>query len=580
MYIFGVLITLLCLTYTNVYCKYLDGLDRSFDVTDNTIVNIKITITPEEYQQLLSIVQVSGSDVQNGKTKTLPDFDTKTASIYIEYNGEVDTYDDISFKTGGMYARCNDKVGFNIKIDDKFLGRKSIRLRPDAHDRSHLRQKVVVDILNRAGLPSIQSTFAKLTINDQFFGLYTLMDSIKPFMVRKLFNVKNKEAMVLYQCKYDGMNFKVGSSSYCINANTDNETDEGAGDMQPLDEFINAVAAAKTINDLEAILDVDEFLKYIAIEWLIGSFDHLMILGHNFDLYKKESDGKWVIMYYDFDNTFGHGLSSWFFKGVTDDQFTSMPIKKFDRGQHIIQLLVHNDDTRFKSVLKDVLVNAYNPTLLNLHIDDLKSYISSAVKEDLTPVNGSLPGRINKKGFNNSHSYKDYEMNSEYSKVNKIHGIKQWIKERYESACKLYSFDPNEIESLTLSQQPISFFTIAKAEKEASNNQTNTDTKPNGDSEADTNTNTLPVDDSCWSSAMGYSCCQGCNVLYTDKDGKWGVENGNWCGISTNTCQFVDLECSASNQYKCCSQCEIDYVDGAGRFGYENGEWCNIPFSC
>jgi len=29
----------------------------------------------------------------------------------------------------------------------------------------------------------------------------------------------------------------------------------------------------------------------------------------------------------------------------------------------------------------------------------------------------------------------------------------------------------------------------------------------------------------------GYDCCEGCEVAYTDADGKWGYENDEWCGI-------------------------------------------------
>jgi len=81
------------------------------------------------------------------------------------------TYENVTFKTGGMYARSNDKVGYNIKLDKKFLGRKQIRIRPDPNDRAYLRQKISCDIANRIGLPSIQSAYARLYINDEFWGL-------------------------------------------------------------------------------------------------------------------------------------------------------------------------------------------------------------------------------------------------------------------------------------------------------------------------------------------------------------------------------------------------------------------------
>lgn len=39
-----------------------------------------------------------------------------------------------------------------------------------------------------------------------------------------------------------------------------------------------------------------------------------------------------------------------------------------------------------------------------------------------------------------------------------------------------------------------------------------------------------------FASKDGYQCCKGCNVEYTDDSGKWGVENGNWCGIDDSVC--------------------------------------------
>jgi len=48
--------------------------------------------------------------------------------------------------------------------------------------------------------------------------------------------------------------------------------------------------------------------------------------------------------------------------------------------------------------------------------------------------------------------------------------------------------------------------------------------------------------DSYWSTDLGYPCRQKTvHVKYTDKDGLWGVENGNWCGI-------INTQASDQNQ--------------------------------
>ncbi|OUM66377.1 Non-catalytic module family DOC2, partial [Piromyces sp. E2] len=79
----------------------------------------------------------------------------------------------------------------------------------------------------------------------------------------------------------------------------------------------------------------------------------------------------------------------------------------------------------------------------------------------------------------------------------------------------------------------------------------------------------------CWSTQLGYNCCSDSNaeVVYTDDDGDWGVENGNWCGIQK--CWSLPLG------YPCCSSCiDVSYVDEDGNWGVENNNWCGLLKSC
>jgi len=85
----------------------------------------------------------------------------------------------------------------------------------------------------------------------------------------------------------------------------------------------------------------------------------------------------------------------------------------------------------------------------------------------------------------------------------------------------------------------------------------------------------------CFSKKLGYQCCSSCNVSYTDGDGDWGFENGDWCGIKDSCKAPVEDECFAQKQgYPCCSSCSVAYTDGDGDWGFENGNWCGIKPSC
>jgi len=35
----------------------------------------------------------------------------------------------------------------------------------------------------------------------------------------------------------------------------------------------------------------------------------------------------------------------------------------------------------------------------------------------------------------------------------------------------------------------------------------------------------------CFSTPLGYPCCDSCIIVYSDYDGDWGIENDDWCGI-------------------------------------------------
>ena len=86
-----------------------------------------------------------------------------------------------------------------------------------------------------------------------------------------------------------------------------------------------------------------------------------------------------------------------------------------------------------------------------------------------------------------------------------------------------------------------------------------------------------PTISSCWATKLGYSCCKSTKIVVeTDANGRWGVENNNWCGL-------VETSCWASKLgFKCCtSKCpEEVYLDSDGSWGVENNNWCGITKKC
>lgn len=462
---------LIPLFFCAVIGSFISGLDRTFDEVEQKIIDIYVTMPSNELNKLINAAQVSNMDVQTRGAANIPDYKYDSATAVVKYNGKSESYEKVTFKTGGMYGRSYDKVGFNLKFDKKLLGRKSFKLRPDSNDNSKLHSKLCSDIANRLGLPSIQATYARLYMNNEFWGLYVFMDAIKTSWVKQTFNPSEKEVTTLYQCKNGGFNFQSNSAYACENSNDDYPS------MDAFKKFVSDANNARNVADLEKIMDVDVFLKYLALEWLIGSFDHFMIYGHNFNWYKRETDGKWVVIYYDYDNTFGTGLSSnlWAGKSRNQDgtqfknnnQYVQYSFADWDKNVPILGKLVFQNQNKFKQIVHDVLVQAFNPDTLNPYIAELKAFLTPYVKEDLTKLaNGNLPGRINKAGSKKSSSVSSFENAIE-------NNVKSWIKNKFDVACSNYGFNKNQLlnEAKSFVPKPYNY-------GNNNNNKTTTSEKP------------------------------------------------------------------------------------------------------
>jgi len=82
----------------------------------------------------------------------------------------------------------------------------------------------------------------------------------------------------------------------------------------------------------------------------------------------------------------------------------------------------------------------------------------------------------------------------------------------------------------------------------------------------------------CFSKRMGYPCCKNTtNVIFTDCDGQWGVENDQWCGIGGSSKTTANCWAKVLGFNCCMSKCaEVYYEDENGQWSIENDDWCGI----
>jgi len=571
-------------------------------------------------------------------------FKTKNATLTVELNNKNKNFKKVTFSLGGSSSRMFGKQGYNFKIrgNDKLYGRTQFRLRPDAREATYLRSKLVCDMHNRLGLPSISANYATLYINGEYMGFYILMDAIKLSWVEFEFGDANSTS--LYQCKDMNNNLTVKTSSTgCTNEN------EEVTDNSEWIELLTRLDAAQSAEDIEDIFDVDQFLTEIAFEYLSGSWDHYLNFGHNFYMYKPKDD-KWKFMLYDFDGELGQdvsmGAGGFGFGGNqkknTSTDYASYSFEDWAKSRHLIDILILNNSTRFDNILRNFVTEVFNPATLFPRIDELKEYIRPYVELDKVPdENGKYPGRLNEGA--SDYSLAQWDANCEFTTIktsqgSKAYGLKYWILAKYRYICKAYEmecdekyldenydytidkeveatgddfsfpggqggppggfggFNNQQPNNTTVPLQPTETVVVKPTETVVVEPTETvvvepTETvviEPTETVVVEPTETTIPSQPSymCWVEIIGYPCCSPGNtkVYYKDDNGDWGYDfrNKKWCGITPYE-EKADENCwSEEYGYPCCKDCAVYDVDEHGEWGYDfsKKKWCGIQSFC
>ncbi|KAL6605452.1 coth protein-domain-containing protein [Neocallimastix sp. 'constans'] len=512
------------------------------------------------------------------------DFETMNATMEFfvpgtDYRVELES-GKFKFAIGGKGSRNFSKPGYNIKLEEGSIYEvKNLRLRSNSRDPTLLREKLSTDMLYKMGLPTTSTNFVNLEVNGEDLGLYIVTNKIRKDFIKRYFNDKNTDN--LFECLSDHNRFE----TYEFANSCQNAKEELAANKEEIINFNNAINNATSVEDIEKVLDVDNFLRYIAYEFLTLSWDHFLGYNHNFFWYKKKEDGRFIMILNDFDETFGADFSNIIFliynqyadrsymPGCEEMYVPNTAFRDIDLDHKIMKYLVHDDDTRFRRIIGEVVKQVFNPKVLNARIDELAELIHDDMvnSRSIDEKTGYCRGCFNTiglvTGWNITHfedgvNYGNWISNASYTYSP---SLKFFIEGRFKYICHTYGIDPETLELI----EPQSY----NADPEKNNKPVNYEYTPhrydleeNKDKEDATVSTTVadieietsgtttveatsspsetvetiePVETSkdCWSEKLGYSCCQtSCDVYESDANGDWGYENQQWCGILKEKC--------------------------------------------
>jgi len=289
-----------------------------------------------------------------------------------------DTVRQVGFRLRGNTSRNSAKKSFKIKFNHftapKFQGLSDLNLNGEHNDPSIMRAKLSWDIMRHAGLEAPRSSYVALYINQEYRGLYLNVEHID----NDYFEARKKDANgQLFKCFY-GCDFRYNGDDP-KNYNTSvyaAENNKLNPDYQSLIAFIKALNAPVDASyrcNLEAVFNVDDYLKRLALEILTGHWDNPVFNKNNAYAYVNPATKKLEILSYDIDNTFG---VDWFNVNWADRNIYSWAPSSQPRPIYTQLLKVNEYKIRFSYYIRTYCTAFFNPAFLNPEIDRLRELIS------------------------------------------------------------------------------------------------------------------------------------------------------------------------------------------------------------
>ncbi len=295
------------------------------------------------------------------------------------------TMDSIGFRARGNTSLASQKKSFKVDFNrfiaaQKFQGLEEMNLNGEHNDVSIMRTYLAQHLMRGAGVPSSRTSYIQLYVNNEYKGLYINLEHIDDeFLDLRFPGQANGN---LWKCAYGADLNWWGSNPTSYQDVYELKTNQDSANFTALVHFIdvlNNTPASSFVCAIQEVMDVDLFLRTIALEILMGQWDGYAYNKNNYFLYQRENDGKMVYLSYDLDNTFGidwFGIN-WALRNI----YTWAPSNQA-RPLYTKLLAVPYFKDRFTYHLTDILNSVWDVASLQAGLEQKQQMISPAALAD------------------------------------------------------------------------------------------------------------------------------------------------------------------------------------------------------
>lgn len=269
--------------------------------------------------------------------------------------------------------RYSFKIDFDYYDSSKNLyGLTKLNLNNAYQDNSYMKNNLSYKIFELMEVPTPEAGFAYITINGEEWGLYETIEGIEePYLIKNFGRADGD----LYKPDGTGSDLKWLGDDYGLYTGMDLKTNKDTTDNSSLIKFLDAINNGDG-TDLEKYLNVDEALRYFAVNTALANMDSYQgSMKHNYYLY--EIDGVFQILPWDYNLAFGgFGGSEISIDNPTNGTLEDRPL---------LNILLANEEYKviYYNYLTEV-ANIFTDGTLQKMIEQTTQLIEAYVEKDVT----------------------------------------------------------------------------------------------------------------------------------------------------------------------------------------------------
>jgi spore coat protein CotH len=216
----------------------------------------------------------------------------------------------VSMKLKGHFARLGVKKSFQIRFGDDFYHLNNLVFKAPALDPTYLHNLFIGEYLRAMMVPAARGSYATLTINGVFWGLFWMREELDQNFIHSRFgNDKGNFYAMSDYLRYLGDDQAVyknitkdslGSALPIYNQEFGNSN---WADLVAFAKFINTSTDEEFANEVETWVNVDGFIRAMVVLSAINDIDTYTVNGNNWNLYHNPENNLWEFVLKDFEET-------------------------------------------------------------------------------------------------------------------------------------------------------------------------------------------------------------------------------------------------------------------------------------